>query len=278
MTKALVTNNSENKSKFNDWRQGDYVLAEQDFLFRFNVINPVSNAAKAMGEGSEGIAVQTVSGLVVVSQTCDIVKDPASRQFVEVAPLVNVGEVNFKEIKSGASPRFAVIEALEAQRIVADLDRLMTVEKPVLEQWNRVEGFSSPQALRKFSEALSRKRTRPAFPDDFNEYISPLRTVFKKKAGKDSDEGRALDQVEEIRVISSDWNSEKVKVDFLFFLSKNIISARKIEIEKIVTTWLSKLKPAHAKYSYKHRVNYYSNFSAEEYILGEKLDYDYLSD
>lgn len=277
MKNSVIT---PSKSTYADWRQGDYVLGEQDFIYRFNSDNPVTpESFAAAKEGGEAIVAEVVSGLVVVSQTCDIVKDPAKRPYVEVAPIVTASEKEFLDIKSGSSPRFATIESLESRKMVVDLDRLMTIEKPVLEQWTKTQGFTSVEAFRKFSEALSRKRMRPAFPDDFNEFLQPLRKQIVKKHGNNSDDGRAMAQITEIRVLPEpDWSSSKIKVHLLFFLKRITTQERKKEIDPLVGAWLEKLDQGHSKYSAQYRLDYYSEFNAEEYILSDRLDYDYLSE
>lgn len=43
----------------------------------------------------------------------------------------------------------------------------MTVEKAVVAQWERKEGCLNDQEIRDLGIALTRKRARFAFPDDF---------------------------------------------------------------------------------------------------------------
>lgn len=285
MNQKLPAKTAKN-SNHADWQQGDYVLGAQEFIYKYDTETPatvVSNAQeeerRREEEDGEPLVIEEVKGLVVVSQTCDVVREIKTRPFVEVSPLVEVKPDQYGNIKSGRSPRFAVIETLEAKNLVLDLDRTMTVEKPVLESWKKSDGFASHESRRKFSEALARKRARPAFPNDFVSFIEPLREIVVKKHGKNTDEGKALVLIDEIRVVPEpDWSAEKIKINFLFILNRKTPETEVLKIDEYIKTWLSKLDSKHQKYSIDYRSDYLSNYSAEDYVLSERLDYDYLSE
>lgn len=278
MKQAAATSITKN-SNYADWRQGDYTLGDQDFIYKYDTDNPITEASKA-ADKEESIVAHTVRGLVVVSQTCDIVKAVEKRPFVEVSPLVTLpNDDQFHAVKSGSSPRFAIIENLMPEKIVADLDRTMTVEKPVLEQWTQSQGFTTPLSRKKFAECLARKRMRPAFPNEFNAYMEPLRKQIIKKHGNDSPDGKAMAEIEEIRVLPEpDWEAQNVKIKLLFLLSKKTSQAHKTQIDTLIQNWLTKLDKTNKKYTIYPRLDYYSNFSAEDYFLSDRLDYDYLSE
>lgn len=156
-------------------------------------------------------------GLVVVTQTCDVVRSCAGRPFVEVCPLVEVDEADLKTIMRGQRPAFAHVPTLVGQRLVADIDRTMTLEKPVVAKWVRLPGWTTDEEARAFARALSRKRARFAFPDNFVALARKLVGRLSDKHGKDSDEGRALRALREIRVQASpDWDGKSVEVFFWF--------------------------------------------------------------
>ena len=72
------------------WRQGDCVLGEHWFLFRLDIGAPLTGeAAEAAAEGVDTGEAE-VRGLMVATQTCDIVRGCGERPFVEVCPLVEV--------------------------------------------------------------------------------------------------------------------------------------------------------------------------------------------
>ena len=125
------------------WRQGDISLdAGLEFLHFADLSRPHSAAsaqvAEALsndGEAIEGRATPVldgVRGVVMFSQTCDIVRGCRARPFVEVAPLVEVDELWVEEVRRLKRPAFAYVPTTVDERLVADLDRTMTVEKAVI--------------------------------------------------------------------------------------------------------------------------------------------------
>ena len=102
-------------------------------------------------------------------------------------------------------------------RLVADLDRVMTVEKAVVAVWERIEGCRTDDETRRFSLALARKRARTAFPNDFVQFAKPLTDRMSAKHDKQSDEGRALRALREIRVRAApSWDADAVELTFWF--------------------------------------------------------------
>ena len=133
------------------WRQGDVSLdADLEFLHFADLSRPhspasiqVADALEANGEALEPGATAVldgVRGVVVLSQTCDIVRGCRFQPFVEVAPLVEVDEVWIEEIRRLKRPGFAYIPNISDERLVADLDRVMTVEKALAARWTRIPG------------------------------------------------------------------------------------------------------------------------------------------
>src|SRR4051812_32105621 len=122
------------------WRQGDCVLGEHWFVHRFDPSLPVTGPGRAAADADADLAEEQVAGLVVVTQTCDVVRSCAERPYVEVCPLVEVNEEKLREIERGRRPAYGFIPLLTDRRLVADLDRTMTVEKPVMMKWARTPG------------------------------------------------------------------------------------------------------------------------------------------
>lgn len=73
-----------------DWRQGDCVLGEHWFAHRVDPSVAVTEAARAAAEAGLDLAESRVGGLVVATQTCDMVRSCVERPYVEVCPLVEV--------------------------------------------------------------------------------------------------------------------------------------------------------------------------------------------
>ena len=199
------------------WRQGDCVVEDAWFLYRTNVENPLTDAGRtAVAEGAEN-AETPVRGFAVLTQTCDLVRSCIDRPFAEVSPLVEVNDVVLREIERGRRPNYGFIPGVADLRLVADLDRVMTVEKAVVAVWERIEGCRTDDETRRFSLALARKRARTAFPNDFVKFAKPLTDRMAEKHDKQSDEGRALRALREIRVRAApSWDADAVELTFWF--------------------------------------------------------------
>lgn len=200
-----------------DWRQGDCVVGKHWFVFQ-DVSAPAESAEEPIGADPTNKE-DPVEGFVVATQSCDIERTCAERPFVEVHPLVLIELAQLGGVKRAQRPRYAFVPALEEQRLVADLDRVMAITKALLATWERVEGCRSDQESRAFADALARKRRRFAFPDDFTRLVEPLRERLEEKHGKQSPEGTALRALREIRVAASpSWDAEQVTLIFWFVL------------------------------------------------------------
>lgn len=207
-----------------EWRQGDVALGAREF---FHVQDSRMSASEAVvisnhAEGKATLAVSDVSGLVVVTQTCDVVRGSVERPYVELSPIVATDETRFREVERRMRPRFAFIAALAEQRLVADLDRTMTVEKPLLVSWTRTPGWTSDADGRRFASDLARKRARPVFPDDFSALVRGLQDRAQEKHDRRTPEGNALRALQEIRVDADpDWNAPQVSLMFWFVRTEN---------------------------------------------------------
>lgn len=211
-----------------NWRQGDVTLDKGlEFLHLADLSRAHSRASQqvAINVRSAGEDVtdeptgilDAVPGLVMLTQTCDIRRDCRKRPFVEMAALIHVTAMQLEEIRRLQRPAFAYIPALTERRLVADLDRTMTVEKALLAKWERIAGWDADGDLRGFALALSRKRSRVAFPDDFVIAAMDLQRRFVSKHDKKSVEGSHLRALEEIRVRAApSWDDEEVQLSWWF--------------------------------------------------------------
>jgi hypothetical protein len=201
------------------WRQGDLVLgSDLTFMHMALLSNPLTPAAidvrnelADVAGADQAVVMSEAPGFVVVTQSCDVVRASHERPFVELAPLLEVPPGWVEEARRLKRPNFAYVPAVAAQNLVADLERTMTVEKAVLAALKRQPGVTSSDEAAAFARALARKRSRFAFPDDFNLAIRPFFQRLEKRAGKDSDEGRHVDALIEIRAAASpDWYAPAV--------------------------------------------------------------------
>ena len=279
-------------SALQHWRQGDFVLQEDWFSYRFDPNCPISDESKDIVQQDNPVetdlAESGVPGFVVITQTCDIVRPSLDRPFLEIAPLEKVdNEKILKEIQRGKRPRYAYIPGCADQFLVADLDRVMTVEKAVVaRQWTRNEGCKNEQEVRQLSHALARKRIRPAFPDDFIEVVKPLLDRMTKKHDKNSLEGKLLRELREIRVCASpSWNSSEVELMFYFMANESSLEegdqkGMKFQgqpSQDLLYKWLELMNKSGRFQTISGKIVTLEDITAKEYIESDRLDLDHLS-
>jgi hypothetical protein len=282
--KVAVDHDSENQSQqqvdsaLKEWYQGDCVLGEEWFVHRFNPKYPLTDASRdALSDDSDLVEFE-VMGFAVVTQTCDIVRSCLYRPFVEIVPLVEVDEQDLHDIQRGRRPQYAFIPSLSEKRFVADLDRVMTVEKGVVAQWNQVSGCSTDEERRALGQALARKRSRFAFPDDFIEFSRKLQNRLRDKHNKSSVEGEALRALREIRVCASpSWNDPEVELTFWFIRNEDEPTFKGMGWHELLKKWLDLVSESGRFKAIEGQVVTLEDFSAKDYIESDPLDLDHLS-
>lgn len=261
-----------------EWSQGDCVLGEQWFVHRFNAQYPLTDISRDALSDDSDLVESEVLGFAVVTQTCDIVRSCTSRPFIEVVPLVEVDERNLHDIRRGRRPQYAFIPALAEKYLVADLDRVMTLEKAVAMQWERIPGCSTDEERRALGLALARKRTRFAFPDDFTRFSKKLQSRLQEKHDKSSDEGDALRALREIRVRASpSWNELKIELMFWFIRNENEPNFKGMGWHELLEKWLDLVPESGRFHSVEGQVTTMKNLSAKDYTESDPVDLDHLS-
>jgi hypothetical protein len=272
------------------WRQGDAVLEEVPFFLHLaDVRRPLTPASRALAaaegmpaddaDGLAGVATN-LHGIVVASQTCDIVRPCATRPFVEVCALAEVSEQDFEDVRRLRRPAYAFLPGLAHLHLVADLDMTMTVEKSVLTSLRRVEGCRSDAERRAFADALARKRARFAFPDDFVAAMRRVRQRLKERHGRETPEGASARALAEIRVLADpDWDAPSVTLTFLFILTGDGPPQTSRDEEQIAD-WMRRFDGSgrfrlHAEMPW--RVCFLEDLDAATYTVSDRLDLDDLS-
>ncbi len=158
-----------------------------------------------------------VRGVVMLSQSCDIVRTCRDRPFVEFAPLVERTKPVVEEIRRLKRPGFAYVPGTADQFLVADLDRTMTVEKALVSCWARTPGWETDEQFRNFTKALAHKRSRFAFPDDFVAAARKLEARLVSMHNKHTVEGAHLRALREIRVRAApSWGADQIQLTWWF--------------------------------------------------------------
>ena len=239
---------------------------------------PLSEAAaEAETQGIQALTSEVV-GLVVVTQTCDVVRSCTVRPYIEVAPLMRVSAEDLHAVQRGRRPAHATLPALIPHSLVADLDRVMTVEKSIVASWERTPGYTSDPDGRAFAQALARKRVRFAFPDDFTTMAKRLQGRLADKHEKNTDEGRGLRALREIRVHAApSWDAPLVEIFFWFVRDEGDADFEGKNWADLLKQWL-KLVPTSGRFhSVDGQVVSLDDMSAAEYVESDPLDLDHLT-
>jgi len=259
------------------WCQGDFVIGPLSFIVRFEPDISVWLGDRDDVADSD-VYEDEVEGLVLLTQTCDVVRKSKDRPYVEVGPLVRARDEAFlQSIMRGSSPRYAYVPGAAPRMLVADLDRVMTVEKSLLMKWTRETGCPTDQDHRYFAEALARKRARFAFPDDFVSMVEGLRGRITQKHAKESPEGTCLRMLREIRVAALPrWDATPVSLLFWFIVAEGESPADE-DLRRQCKAWMDYVRPSGRFSSFDSDVVGLDDISAREYLNSDRLDLDHLS-
>jgi hypothetical protein len=270
-----------------EWRQGDVILVHAPFFMHLaDLRRPLTPQSRELATSEanstdylQGVLSQP-HGMAVVTQTCDIVRDPNNRPFVELCPLIEVSPQAFEEIRRLKRPNFAYIPGVAHLQLVADLDRTMTAEKSVLTRCVRIEGCASDQETRSFSDALARKRNRFAFPNDFVHSMKNMSDRLKKLHGKRDGTGAFVQSLSEIKVRAvSSWNAERVSLTFFFILGDEA-QPPSGSTDSQVAEWVS-LFDTSGRFGLDQdipwRTCYLADLDAATYMESDRIELDSLS-
>lgn len=265
-----------------EWRQGDVVLGPQEFMHAADLSMPITpSAAHFKDEASDehwAPIMSNTPGLVILTQTCDVVRSCETHPYLEVAPLLMVPQFELDSIRVGRRPGFAYLPELAPQGLIVDLNRVMTIEKACLRNWQRTPGWASDDEIRTFARALARKRSRFAFPNDFVALSKHAQDRMKSKHGKQSEEGEILRALREIRVAASpSWDADRVAL-FFWFIQDEMVEQRPGDLwEKWLQTWLSWFSVGGRFTQIEGTVTSLEDMTGRDYVYSDPFDLDHLS-
>jgi hypothetical protein len=179
-------------------------------------------AVVAVGPRGETVEVPAPLGVVVVSQTCDVVLP--NRLSVQLARRVRLGDREASEARDGKRPRYAYLPQI-GETDFADLDVIMTVAKRHISGLRRRPGVLTDEEVRRFARALARKYGRFPFPDNVTPWLRPLEEVVSSRVRRpNSPEGRVLDDVVELRVESArGWDSALLELTLCVIVKPGVL-------------------------------------------------------
>lgn len=244
------------------WRQGDVCLECSDI------------PALVPGGIVEGLA---TAGVVMLSQTCDILQPYDRKPYVQIGRLLKVENDVCLAVERFQRPRYLYVPILRTRKIVCDLDVVATIDKREVANWARLPGAMSPQQQRDFGYAAGRHRSRFAFPDPWAIGFEKLRHWVVRKSSKSGEDGRFLRQVWQMRVHGDVSLAQPPKVEVLCMMDSHCEQQDReawtnTMVPKMVTlvasTWCSDVS---------FRLVSAEEMTAAEYLLSYRLDFDALS-
>jgi hypothetical protein len=247
------------------WRQGDVVEGLIDFV------------KKSIDPAGDGLVDETVRkrGAVIITQTCDIVRDVDKVPHIQVAPLVELPEGEARSARRGERPTYVHVPGY-GKSAFADLDLIMTVAKPALARFGRVRGCRNEDERFRFGQGVARRWGRFAFPNDVVDALRPLRTRLDKKADKGTPEGEAIRLLDSVFVsVDPDWEKEDGAVTLHFVVPDDVAESEIRDMRKQAESWME-LVPKGLR-AFDASVERLSEVSATEYLAWQRLDYDFVS-
>lgn len=134
---------------------------------------------------------------VVVSRSCDIVRDSARTPNVFIAPLTERAD---RESLEGRNPRWAPLPDYDGGGYGADLEGLRQIPKEELVGKQGDSGCNTPAGELTFRRAAGRFFARPSHHDSVEKTLAPMADQMKRRSGKDSPEGRLIDVITDVRL------------------------------------------------------------------------------
>ncbi len=198
---------SEQQSHLSDWRQGDFCL---DATLEIPILN--------YDDGGAFFGPATGRGMLIVSQSCDIVRDSVDRPYVQVSPLLEATAEELAAVANKRRPQYATFEALAGLGLVVDLDLVASVHKQVVASWERAGGCASEAERAGLAESLARHKQRFGFPDGFDLTLKDFRRWIERRANQNNDSGSFIRAIDEIRVRCDDWDADPLALEFICIL------------------------------------------------------------
>ncbi|MFT4235609.1 MAG: hypothetical protein QM607_11500 [Microbacterium sp.] len=157
------------------------------------------------GDDEDPEQVETPHGVVLLSQTCDLVQD---RDRVLVAPVAEVTTAVMSAVRKGAKPLLIPVGA--EPNHVADLERALSVPRAVLDGaavlTHSVQERSG-EAADRLSARIGRGLHRFAFPDAVHDSLSKMKKKIAEWYEKSTSLATVLRLVDEFRISCPDWES-----------------------------------------------------------------------
>lgn len=135
---------------------------------------------------------------VLVSRTCDIVREVSRRSRVHVAPAVHKPEDD--EAHMWRRPQLAPLPAYGDGTWCADLDQIRSMHKRHLKRRSPVSSVETGEQERFLRRHLGRYLSKPSWERYVEKSVDPVATRMKEKYSKESAEGNLIGHIMDIRI------------------------------------------------------------------------------
>lgn len=166
-----------------------------------------------------------VDALAIVTHTCDIVRNPARRPYLQVARVIDlVASSSLRTLRRGSTPGRVWLPGFGVTAF-ADLDTIATILKDVLLAPGVTiqPGARTTEEYAAIGHQIGRCFSRFAFPDEVTRTLDPLRRRLVSKANGQGDEGRVLAKVTEIRAgANPGWDATGYEIDLTFIFEPGL--------------------------------------------------------
>ena len=191
-----------------------------DTIQQGDVITGIGRIPVVTGAGEHPeVRGERIDALAVVTQTCDIVRDPVRRPYLQVAGVIDLaGGPSLRTLRRGSTPGRVWLPAF-GDAMFADLDTVATLGKSVLVSPGITihAGARTPDEYLAIGHQIGRCFGRFAFPDEATRTLDPMRRRLVSKANGQGDEGRVLAKVAEIRAAAAPrWDAEPYEIELTF--------------------------------------------------------------
>lgn len=162
--------------------------------------------------------------IAIVSQTCDVRNE--KRDFVSVAPVIQISKGDQSNIKKGRKPLFVPVGP--SSHYAANLEEVHSVPRDVLVGCpvvGETVDYASGKEASVLSSRIGRAYSRAALPDEVNFVMEKFSKKLRDRYFKNSHIAEALDYLADIRIGCQEWNQPGRELTLYYLLPAELLSS-----------------------------------------------------
>lgn len=168
----------------------------------------------------------TPLGVLIISQDCDVVREPHETPNVVVAEVVKLtDDRHIRECGDGQRPRWVPLPMLGPEYFI-DLEFVATVPKEAItpEMLSSEERDEDAESARRLARSLGRRFSRFPFPDKLNRHIKKVQDKAKDRYDTDLPIGKAFQEIRQLRLGSTgEWTVFPLALRLYVILKLNVL-------------------------------------------------------